>query len=161
MAATNRASHHVCVLLFLGLNHRLPIIGKNERVVGFLGVREHHRYACRFGGDDERSKVFPKALDFGFGRFLFLRFILLARHDRTLAGKPMLNCPLSDFRIEGSPSFILTEISHVPSRLSIPSFCRRSARCRHPRRRGYGGRHRPDDLVAHRAYKASGVHYRY
>ena len=50
-------------------------------------------------GDDERSKVFPKALDFGFGRFLFLRFILLARHDRILAGKPMLNCHLSDFRI--------------------------------------------------------------
>jgi len=25
MAATNRASHHVCVLLFLGLNHRLPL----------------------------------------------------------------------------------------------------------------------------------------
>src|ERR1017187_3731393 len=30
MAATNRASHHVCVLLFLGLNHRLPLFGAWE-----------------------------------------------------------------------------------------------------------------------------------
>jgi hypothetical protein len=44
-------------------------------------------------------------------------------------GKPMLNCGLSIFHIEGSPSFVLTEISpalapancwqdHVPSRRS-------------------------------------------
>jgi hypothetical protein len=58
------------------------VIGKNERVVGFLGVRKHHRHACRFSGDDERAKVFPKALDVEFGGFLFSGFILFAWHDR-------------------------------------------------------------------------------
>ena len=84
-----------------------------------------------------------------------------ARHDRILAGKPMLNCQLSGFRIEGSPSFILTEISPVPSRPSIPSSCRRSVRCRPPRRREYGGRRHPDDSAVHRAYKASVERSRY
>ena len=55
----------------------------------------------------------------------------------------------------------IKEISLAPNRLSIPSFCRRSVRCRPPRRRGYGGQRRPDDSVAHRAYKASRVHCRY
>ena len=54
----------------------------------------------------------------------------------------------------------IKEISLAPGR-SIPSFCRRSVRCRPPRRRGYGGQRRPDDSVAHRAYKASRVHCRY
>ena len=58
-------------------------------------------------------------------------------------------------------SSILKEISLASGRLSIPLFCRRSVRCRRPRRRGYGGQRRPDDSVAHRAYKASRVHCRY
>ena len=53
------------------------------------------------------------------------------------------------------------EISPARSRLSIPSSCRRSARCRPPRRRGYGGRRRPDDSAARRAYRASVEHRRY
>ena len=40
------------------------------------------------------------------------------------------------------------------NRPSIPSFCRRTVRCRPPRRRGYGGRCRPDDSAVHRAYRA-------
>jgi hypothetical protein len=43
------------------------VIDKNYRVVGCLCVREHHRHSCRFSGDDERAKRFPKTLDFGFG----------------------------------------------------------------------------------------------
>jgi hypothetical protein len=49
----------------------------------------------------------------------------------------------------------LEEISLVRSRFSLPSFCRRSVRCRPPRRRGYGGQRRPDGSEAHRAYRAS------
>ena len=50
------------------------VIGKNDRIVGFLCVRKHHRHSCRLSGDDERAKVLPKALDFGFGDFLLFRF---------------------------------------------------------------------------------------
>jgi hypothetical protein len=39
-------------------------------------------------------------------------------------------------------------LSPAPSRLSIPSFCHRSARCRPPRRRGYGQHTRPGCLCA-------------
>ena len=52
-------------------------------------------------------------------------------------------------------------IGPVRSRLSIQLFCRRSARCRPPHRHVYGLRHRPDDLAAHRAYRASAGHRHY
>src|SRR5665213_592831 len=64
------------------------VIGKNERVAGFLGVHEHHRHARRFSGDDERPKVFPEALDLGFSCFLLGGFILIGRHD----GYPVSAC---------------------------------------------------------------------
>jgi len=38
---------------------------------------------------------------------------------------------------------------------TTPSSCRRSVRCRPPRRAGCGGRRRPGDSAAHRAYRAS------
>jgi hypothetical protein len=76
------------------------------------------------------------------------------RHRRHPAlGATVANCWLT----LGVPA----EISPATSRLSIPSFCRRSARCRPPPRRGYGGRRRPDDSAAHRAYRASVEHCRY
>jgi hypothetical protein len=54
-------------------------------MVGFFGVCEYHCHARRFSGDDERTKIFPKALDFGFGGRLFLGFGLFARH----VGRPI------------------------------------------------------------------------
>ena len=46
----------------------------------FLCVREHHRHSCRFSSDDERAKVFPKALDFGFSDFLLFGLVCYFRH---------------------------------------------------------------------------------
>src|SRR5664279_4306181 len=56
---------------------------------------------------------------------------------------------------------LVVNVSLARSRLIISSFCHRSVRCRPPRRRGYGGRRRPDDSAAHRAYRASLGHCRY
>ena len=39
-------------------------------MAGFLRVHEHHRHSCRFSGDDERAKDFPKALDLCFSELL-------------------------------------------------------------------------------------------
>src|ERR1700676_5527194 len=61
------------------------IIGKNDRMTGFLCVRERHRHSCRFSGDDERAKVFPKALDFGFSDFLLFGLVCYFRHMETLS----------------------------------------------------------------------------
>src|SRR6202011_2347297 len=64
------------------------VIGKNDRIVGFLSVRKYHRHPCRFSGDDKRAKVFPKALNFGLGGFLRPRFVLFIRHDCHLLSWP-------------------------------------------------------------------------
>lgn len=53
-------------------------------MAGSLGVRKQHRHACRFGGDDERAKVHPKALDLGFGAFLLFG---LTRHTTPRSGR--------------------------------------------------------------------------
>src|SRR5471030_2249168 len=45
------------------------VIGENYRIAGLFRVRKHHRHSRRFGGDNERAQVFPKALDFGLGSF--------------------------------------------------------------------------------------------
>jgi hypothetical protein len=73
----------------------------------------------------ERARVFPKALDFGFGG-LFVPWICSLRSARRTSymGTPVLNCGLLLFRIQGSPSVVLTDIGPAPSRFSIPSFCR-------------------------------------
>ena len=52
-----------------GRERKMPI-GKNYRVVGFRRVRKQHRHSSRFSGDDERPKILPKPLDFGFRAFL-------------------------------------------------------------------------------------------
>src|ERR1700731_1477650 len=49
-------------------------------MVGFFCVREYHCHACRLRGDDERAKVFPKALDLGFGGLLLRGFSPFAQH---------------------------------------------------------------------------------
>jgi hypothetical protein len=57
-------------------------------MAGFLRVREHHRHARRFSGDDERPKILAKALDSGFGDFLFFRLVFYFRHPlgRSIGG---------------------------------------------------------------------------
>ena len=56
------------------------VIGKNDRMAGFLCVREYHRHSCRFSGHHERAEVLPEALDFSFGNFLLFGFIRYFRH---------------------------------------------------------------------------------
>lgn len=46
------------------------VIGEDDRMAGFLRVREYHGHPCLIGGDDERAEFVPKALDIGFGGLL-------------------------------------------------------------------------------------------
>jgi hypothetical protein len=46
------------------------IIGKNYGIAGLFWVGKQHRHARVFGGNDERTKVLPKALDPSFGSLL-------------------------------------------------------------------------------------------
>jgi hypothetical protein len=56
-------------------------IGKDNRVVRFLCVREHHRHSCRFRGNDKRTERLAEAFDFGFGDFLFIGLVRHVRHS--------------------------------------------------------------------------------
>jgi hypothetical protein len=86
-----RAARHQEVEVLAG--HLFPVmsgdrekavISENYRIVGGLCVRNHHRHSYRFSGDDERTKVLPKALDFGFGNFLFFGLVHDFRHTSSI-----------------------------------------------------------------------------
>ena len=60
------------------------VIGENDRIVGFLRIRKQHRHSGCISGNDERTEVLPKALDFGFGAFLLVRLSCDFRHARAI-----------------------------------------------------------------------------
>ena len=56
------------------------VIGKNDRIAGFVCIGENHRHSCRLGGNHERAEVVVKALDLGFGILLLFGLGNYLRH---------------------------------------------------------------------------------
>lgn len=53
------------------------VIGKNNRISGFLCVRKHHRRSRRFSGNNKRTKVLTKTLNRSFGILLFFGLVMI------------------------------------------------------------------------------------
>ena len=48
------------------------VVGKDDRIVGFPRVGEHHRHPRGLGSNDERAELLSDLLDLGLGNLLFL-----------------------------------------------------------------------------------------
>ena len=60
------------------------VVGKDDRIVEFRCIRKHHRHSRGFGGDDERAKVFPEAVNLGFGDVLLVGLVCNLRHRSSI-----------------------------------------------------------------------------